>query len=82
MTSNNYYVDEYTRLINRISLNEQNIDNLVAKISEKTGNDNNKNKKQLALVAAAVAVTVLGVKFLAEINKKIWFCEDKDYETD
>ena len=71
VTSNNYYVDEYTRLVKRITLNEQHLDNLVSKLSVKTEMVKNNSKKQLAFVAAVVAVTVLGVKIFADSNKKI-----------
>lgn len=71
MTSNNYYIDEYTRLINRISLNEQHLENLVTKISEEAEKVKSNNKKHVVFVAAAVAVTVIGVKFFADVNKKI-----------
>lgn len=71
MTSNNYYIDEYTRLVNSISLNDEYLDDMVNKITEKTEKVRNYSKKQLAFVAAAVAVTVLGVKLFTDSNKKI-----------
>ena len=62
--SNNYFVDEYSRLVNRITLNEQRLNRLVEQVSDKSLKNNNDNFKQIVVVAAvAVAVTV-GLKFV------------------
>lgn len=70
VTSNNYYTDEYARLINRITFDDEHIDDLVEKITSKAGNSKPDSKKQIAFIAAAVAVTIVGVKFLSDVNKK------------
>ncbi len=62
--TNNYYVDEYSRLVNRISLDEERLNRLVEQVSDKAAKNNNENFKQIAIVAAvAVAITV-GFKFV------------------
>ena len=70
MTSNNYYINEYARLMNRITLDDEHIDNLVEKIALKAETAKVDNKKQIAFVAAAVAVVALGAKVLLDVNKK------------
>lgn len=70
MTSNNYYIDEYARLMNRITFDDEHIDDLVERITSKAENTKSDNKKQLAFIAAAVAVTAVGFKFLSDVNKK------------
>lgn len=70
VTSNNYYINEYARLINRITLDDEHIDNLVERIVLKAEAAKADNKKQIAFVAAAVAVVALGAKFLLDVNKK------------
>lgn len=70
VTSNNYYINEYARLINRITLDDEHIDNLVERIVLKAEAAKADNKKQIAFVAAAVAVAALGTKFLLDVNKK------------
>lgn len=70
VTSNNYYINEYARLINRITLDDEHIDNLVERIALKAETAKADNKKQIAFVAAAVAVAALGAKFLLDVNKK------------
>ena len=62
--SNNYYIDEYSRLVNRITLDEQRFNRIVQQVSDKALKGNNDNFKQIVVVAAvAVAVTV-GYKFV------------------
>lgn len=62
--SNNYYIDEYSRLINRITLDEQRFNRIVQQVSDKAVKGSNDNFKQIVVVAAvAVAVTV-GYKFV------------------
>lgn len=70
MTSNNYYINEYERLINRITLDDDQIAGLVEKITEKAENGKNDGKKQLVFAAVVVAVTLVGAKFLSDANKK------------
>lgn len=68
--TNNYYVDEYSRLVNRITLDEERLNRLVEQVSVKATKNNNDNFKQIVLVAAvAVAVTV-GLKFVKSDIKK------------
>ena len=68
--TNNYYVDEYSRLVNRITLDEERLNRLVEQVSVKASKNNNDNFKQIVLVAAvAVAVTV-GLKFVKSNIKK------------
>lgn len=68
--TNNYYVDEYSRLVNRITLDEERLNRLVEQVSVKATKNNNDNFKQIVLVAAvAVAVTV-GLKFVKSNIKK------------
>lgn len=68
--TNNYYVDEYSRLVNRITLDEERLNRLVEQVSVKATKNNNDNFKQIVLVAAvAVAVTV-GFKFVKSNIKK------------
>ena len=68
--TNNYYVDEYSRLVNRITLDEERLNRLVEQVSVKATKNNNDNFKQFVLVAAvAVAVTV-GLKFVKSNIKK------------
>ena len=50
--TNNYYVDEYSRLVNRITLDEERLNRLVEQVSVKTKKNNNDNFKQIVLVAA------------------------------
>ena len=62
--SNNYYIDEYSRLVNRITLDEQRFNRIVQQVSDKAVKGSNDNFKQIVVVAAvAVAVTV-GYKFV------------------
>ena len=62
--TNDYYVDEYSRLVNRITLDEERFNRLVEQVSDKATKNNNDNFKQIVLVAAvAVAITV-GFKFV------------------
>lgn len=62
--SDNYYVNEYSRLVNRITLDEQRVNRIVQQLSDKSVRANNDNFKQIVVVAAvAVAVTV-GLKFV------------------
>ncbi len=75
VTSNNcyvneYYVDEYERLIKSITFDEEHIDNLVDKIISNVEKGKEDNKKQFAFVAAAVAVVALSIKFFTDVNKK------------
>lgn len=70
VTSNNYYVDEYARLMNRIALRDEEIDVLVDNITSKLSSSKTDNKKQIAVVAAAAAVLAIGVKFFLDVNKK------------
>ncbi len=70
MTSNNYYINEYARLMNRITLDAEHIDNLAERIALKAETAKADNKKHIAFVAAAVAVAVVGAKFLLDVNKK------------
>ena len=56
--------------MNRITLDDEHIDNLVQKIALKAETAKTDNKKQIAFVAAAVAVVALGAKFLLDVNKK------------
>lgn len=56
--------------MNRITLDDEHIDNLVEKIALKAETAKTDNKKQIAFVAAAVAVVALGAKFLLDVNKK------------
>ncbi len=70
MTTNNYYVDEYARLMNRIALDDEHLENLVERITLKATTAKADNKKQLVFVAAALAVATVGVKFLLDVNKK------------
>ena len=64
--TNNYYVDEYSRLVNRITLDEERLNRLVEQVSNKALKSNNGNIKQVVIVAAvAVAVTV-GFKFVKD----------------
>ena len=68
--TNNYYVDEYSRLVNRITLDEERLNRLVEQVSVKATKNNNDNFKQIVLVAAvAVAVTV-GHNFVKSNIKK------------
>lgn len=68
--TNNYYVDEYSRLVNRITLDEERLNRLFEQVSVKATKNNNDNFKQIVLVAAvAVAVTV-GFKFVKSNIKK------------
>lgn len=68
--TNNYYVDEYSRLVNRITLDEERLNRLVEQVSVKATKNNNDNFKQIVLVAVvAVAVTV-GLKFVKSNIKK------------
>lgn len=68
--TNNYYVDEYSRLVNRITLDEERLNRLFEQVSVKATKNNNDNFKQIVLVAAvAVAVTV-GLKFVKSNIKK------------
>lgn len=67
--TNNYYVDEYSRLVNRITLDEERLNRLVEHVSDKASKNNSDNFKQIVIVAAvAVAVTV-GFKFVKGNNK-------------
>lgn len=67
--TNNYYIDEYSRLVNRISLDEERLNRLVEQVSDKASKNSNESLKQIVIVAAvAVAVTV-GYKFLKGNNK-------------
>ena len=70
VTSNNYYINEYARLINRITLDDEHLDNLGERFALKAETAKADNKKQIAFVAAAVAVAALGAKFLLDVNKK------------
>ena len=56
--------------MNRITLDDEHIDNLVEKIALKAETAKVDNKKQIAFVAAAVAVVALGAKVLLDVNKK------------
>ena len=68
--TNNYYIDEYSRLVNRITLDEERLNRLFEQVSVKATKNNNDNFKQIVLVAAvAVAVTV-GLKFVKSNIKK------------
>lgn len=59
MTSNNYYVDEYSRLVNRITYDSNNFDSLAQKVYDRATEARNDNVKYI--IAGVVAVTLVGV---------------------
>lgn len=62
--SNNFYVDEYSRLVNRITLDEQRLNRLVQQVSDKSIKANNDNFKQIVVVAAVAFAVTVGFKFV------------------
>ena len=62
--SDNYYINEYSRLVNRISLDEQRVNRIVQQVSNKVVRNNNENLKQVVIVAAVAVVVTVGLKFV------------------
>lgn len=60
--SNNVYIDDYTRIMNQISFNEENFENLVNAIEEKCSSSQGITKKQLAIAAVMVTAVAVGIK--------------------
>lgn len=60
--SNNVYIDDYTRIMNKISFNEENFENLVNAIEEKYSSPHGITKKQLAIAAVMVTAVAVGIK--------------------
>ena len=71
MNSNNYYVDEYSRLINRITYDSNNFDSLAQKVYYKASVSQNDNVKLIIAGVAAVTLVGVGVKFVMDHKTKM-----------
>lgn len=70
MMAENYYTDEYSRLINRITYDESELDSLVEKVSQKALTKKNDNVKVVVAGVAAAAVVAVGIKLMLNKKKK------------
>lgn len=69
MSFENYYTDEYSRLINRITYDENDFDSLAERVSQRALTKKNDNAKYvIAGVAVAAAVTI-GVRLVLSKRK-------------
>ncbi len=71
MNSNNYYVDEYSRLVNRITYDSNNFDSLAQKVYDKASVSQNDNVKLIIAGVAAVTLVGVGVKFVMDHKTKM-----------
>ncbi len=71
MNSNNYYVDEYSRLVNRITYDNNNLNSLVEKVCDRASAPQNDNIKYIIAGVAAVTIVGVGVKFFMDYKGKI-----------
>ncbi len=71
MNSNNYYVDEYSRLVNRITYDSNNFDSLVEKVYNKASLPQNGNIKYIIAGVAAAALVGVGMKLVMEHKGKM-----------
>ncbi|MBQ8183518.1 MAG: hypothetical protein IJ025_06440 [Clostridia bacterium] len=71
MNSNNYYVDEYSRLVNRITYDSNNFDALAQKVYDKASVSQNDNVKLIIAGVAAVTLVGVGVKFVMDHKTKM-----------
>ena len=71
MNSNNYYVDEYSRLVNRITYDNNNLDSLVEKVCNKASLPQNGNMKYIIAGVAAMTIVGVGVKLVMDYKGKI-----------
>ena len=60
--SNKFYIDDYTRVMNKISFNEEKLEDLVNAIEEKYNSSQSITKKQLVLGAVALTAVAVGIK--------------------
>ncbi len=70
MTSDNYYVDEYSRLVNRITYDMSDVDSFVEKVAEKAALRKNDNIKLIVVGVATVAIAAVGINWVLRKNKK------------
>ncbi len=66
----NECVSEYKRLVGNIRMQDVQFEKMLNDISLKTDVVKNDSKKQFAVVAAAMTVMALGVKFMLDSKKK------------
>lgn len=71
MNSNNYYVDEYSRLVNRITYDSNNFDSLAQKVYDRASESQNGNVKYIIAGVAAVTLVGVGVKFVMDHKTKM-----------
>ncbi len=71
MNSNNYYVDEYSRLVNRITYDSNNFDSLVEKVCDRASLPQNDNVKYIVAGVAAVTLIGVGVKLVMNYKGKM-----------
>lgn len=58
-----YYVDNYKRLVNSISVNEDIISSLEEKLEKRIQAEKNIKKKQIMVASAAIILIGAGIKF-------------------
>ncbi len=71
MNSNNYYVDEYSRLVNRITYDSNNLDSLVEKVYNRASVPQSGNIKYIIAGVAAVTIVGVGVKLVMDYKGKM-----------
>ncbi len=71
MNSNNYYIDEYSRLVNRITYDSNNFDSLVERVCNKATLPQNNNVKYIIAGVAVITIVGVGVKVLMNHRGKI-----------
>lgn len=71
MNSNNYYVDEYSRLVNRITYDSNNLDSLVEKVYNRASVPQSDNIKYIIAGVAAATIVGVGVKLVMDYKGKM-----------
>ncbi len=71
MNSSNYYVDEYSRLVNRITYDGGNLDSLVEKVCSRADLPHNSNIKYIIAGVSVAAIVGVGVKLVMNHRGKI-----------
>ena len=71
MNSNNYYIDEYSRLVNRITYDSNNFDSLAQKVYARASESQNGNVKYIIAGVAAITLVGFGVKFVMDHKTKM-----------
>lgn len=66
MENNDFYVCEYRRLMDNISISNDSLLNITDNIEKKIINERNSKKKQIIAASAALVVVGMGVKLVMD----------------